>query len=564
MMEVAHHYVVVGQDYINGLCEGKPAWEIVVKTATATIVIYYLKDFLWQDVSLFERGKRTFFRLARKIPAVRDKIKEEISKIELDMTKEMNENINNGDYIISLPQTGMSNEQILAETAKYTAYGKYNWKMGSSSGTVYNCNSALTDLMTKVYGMSAWTNPLHPDVFPGVRKMEAEVIKMVCTMFNGGPEACGTMTSGGTESIILACKAYRDWAINVRGIKRPEMVVPSTVHAAFDKGAALLNMNIKHVPVDPVTMKVDVAAMKRMISRRTCMIVGSAPQFPHGVIDDIEAIGALGEKYGIPVHVDACLGGFLIPFMEDAGYKLPLFDFRAAGVTSISCDTHKYGYAPKGSSVIMYKEPSWRRHQFFVTPNWPGGIYATATIAGSRSGAIVAACWASMVYHGRHGYVTYTKKILQTAKKIEESCNKIQGIFVLGKPDVSVVALGSEDFNIYQIADEMTQRGWNLNALQFPSCIHIAVTTLHTEEGVAERFCNDLQEIVAKFFKDPPKDGGGSAAIYGMAQSIPDRSLVNEIAWCYLDSVYSTEKSQEEEESSEHKLNGDVKINGKP
>ena len=188
------------------------------------------------------------------------------------------------------------------------------------------------------------------------------------------------MTSGGTESIILAIKAYRDYARNEKGIENPNIVVPITAHAAFDKGAAMLDMPIIHVPVDPDTQRVNLQKMKRSINSSTCMLVGSAPQFPHGSIDDIEGIAALGLKYDIPVHVDACLGGFLIAFMRDAGYPLKPFDFSVPGVTSISADTHKYGFAPKGSSVILYSNRELRHQQWFTFPDWPGGIYATSTI----------------------------------------------------------------------------------------------------------------------------------------------------------------------------------------
>ncbi|XP_045595073.2 sphingosine-1-phosphate lyase [Procambarus clarkii] len=542
-MEAFQDYLVMAQEYVNHICDGKPAWEIILRTAGATIILMWAKNFLFRDESLLERGKKKFFKLARKVPVVKDRIEKEMEKLTVSMIDDLNKAVNNTSYLTELPENGWSPERIMEEAAQYIQFGRFKWETGCASGTVYNGNQALTDIMTKVYGMSAWTNPLHPDVFPGVRKMEAEVVRMCCTLFNGDTKSCGCMTAGGTESIILACKAYRDYAINVRGIKSPEMLVPASSHAAFDKGAQLLSVRIKHVPIDPVTMKVDMKAMKSMINRNTCMLVGSAPQFPHGVIDPIEEIAALGIKYNIPVHVDSCLGGFLIPFMEEAGYPLPLFDFRVTGVTSISADTHKYGYAPKGSSVIMYREAKWRHHQFFVTPDWQGGIYATATIAGSRSGGIVAASWAALVYHGRQGYVDYTRKIIQTAKKIEEGCRAIPGIFVCGKPDVSVVAFGSNKFNIYNLSDIMTKRGWNLNTLQFPSSIHLAVTVLHTQPGVADRFINDVREVTEDILKNPSKDVGENAALYGMAQSIPDRALVGELAWCYLDAVYSTKLS---------------------
>ncbi|XP_071550599.1 sphingosine-1-phosphate lyase 1 isoform X2 [Panulirus ornatus] len=509
-MENLFDYIIMAQEYVNQLCEGKPAWEIILRTAVTTIILVWAKSFLFKNESLLERGKKTVFKLARKVPAVKARIEEEIEKVAVSMTQDLNKAIENTPYLTKLPEEGWSPEQIMEEATKYTKFGSYNWESGCASGTVYNGNKTLTDIMTRVYGMSTWTNPLHPDVFPGVRKMEAEVVRMCCTLFNGDARSCGCMTTGGTESIIMACKAYREYAINVRGIKNPEILVPVSAHAAFDKGAQLLMMRIRHVPLDPVTMKVDMVAMRKMINRNTCMLAGSAPQFPHGVIDPIEEIGALGIECNIPVHVDACLGGFLIPFMDDAGFPLSPFDFRVKGVTSISADTHKYGYAPKGSSVIMYREAKWRHHQFFVTPDWQGGIYATATIGGSRSGGIVAACWAALMYHGIQGYVDYTRMVIETTKKIELGCRGIPGIFIYGKPEVSVVALGSKSFNIYALSDRMTKRGWNLNALQFPSSIHIAVTVLHTQPGVAERFITDIKEIAEELLKNPCKDSGGS------------------------------------------------------
>merc|ERR1712142_1221900 len=277
-----------------------------------------------------------------------------------------------------------------------------------------------------------------------------------------------------------------------------------------------------------------------MINKNTIMLVGSAPQFPHGSIDDIEAIAELGLKYNIPVHVDACLGGFLLAFMEDAGFHVRPFDFRVSGVTSISADTHKYGYAPKGSSVVLYNEPKWRHHQFFVTPDWPGGIYATPTIGGSRSGGIVAACWAAMLFFGKEGYIKTTKEIISTTRKITEALRNIPGIQIVGSPDVSVVAFDSKDFNIYGLSDGMKERGWALNALQFPSCVHLCVTRPHTLPGVAEKFIRDVTEITAEIMKDPSASNAGSAAMYGMAASIPDRSIVEDLTGVYLDALYYT------------------------
>jgi len=348
---------------------------------------------------------------------VQKKVAEETKKVRATLVDEFLEPSKHLDDVTELPDRGWSKQQVLDQTSLYLGLGEYDWANGKTSGTVYVGDEDHTALMTEVYGLAAWTNPLHPDTFPGVRKMEAEVVRVCCDMFNGDPDlSCGTMTSGGTESILLACKAYRDWARDVRGISHPVMVVPKTAHAAFDKAASILDMGIVHVQVDEKTQKVDLSAMRRAITSRTCMLVGSAPQFPHGSVDNIQAIAAMGLARGIPVHVDACLGGFLIAFMKEAGYPLPPFDFSVEGVTSISADTHKYGFAPKGSSVVLYSEPVYRHYQWFTVVDWPGGMYATVSIGGSRAGGIIAACWAALMKHGRQGYVESTKKIIKVTR----------------------------------------------------------------------------------------------------------------------------------------------------
>jgi len=519
---------------------GVDPWKIVAGTAGATLFVAYLYNLTQQRVPLSARVKKFIFKWAKSLPAVRKQIESEMGKMKESFEEEFGNSVDGIPYLKTLPHEGLSHHKILDETKLHLNLGDLDWAGGAMSGTVYNSSKELGELMTNVYGLAAWTNPLHPDAFPGLRKMEAEIVTMACSIFNGGADSCGCVTTGGTESIILACKAYRDLIREEKGVEVPEMLVPVTAHAAFDKAAAMLGMRIRHVPVDDVTKRVDVAAMKKMISRRTAMLVGSAPQFPHGSMDNIEAIAALGVKYDIPVHVDACLGGFLIAFMEDAGFPLPPFDFSVSGVTSISADTHKYGFAPKGSSVILYSNKKYRDYQWFCFPDWPGGIYATPTIGGSRAGGIIAACWAAMLFFGKEGYVQTTKEIITTTRKITEALQKIPGIQIVGVPDVSVIAFDSKDFNIYGLSDGMKKRGWALNALQFPSCVHLCVTRPHTLPGVAEKFIRDVTEITAEIMKDPSASDAGSAAMYGMAASIPDRSIVEDLTGVYLNALYYT------------------------
>lgn len=533
-------YLEEGRRQINSHCAHLEPWQIIGATVITTVGMLWVKGFLFQQESLTSRIKKQCFRLIRKIPFVGSAIQGQLNKALDDMSVSLCSLKNGMTYTNQLPSRGLSQSQVLDEIRQYQTLNEVQWEKGCVSGAVYWGDESLTKLLVKVYGDFAWSNPLHPDIFPGVRKMEAEVVRMSCTLFHGGPNSCGTVTSGGTESILMACKAYRDMAYE-RGVKYPEILAPVSVHAAFDKAAHYFGMKLVHIPLDQKTMKVDVKAMKRAISRNTAMLVCSAPQFPHGIMDPIEEVAKLAVRYNLPLHVDACLGGFLIVFMAKAGYTLAPFDFRVKGVTSISADTHKYGYAPKGSSVILYSDKKYRQYQYFVAPDWQGGIYASPSVAGSRPGGIIAACWATMMHMGENGYVDATRKIISTARKIRDEILKIEGVFVFGDPEVSVVAVGSHVFDIFRLSNALTSKGWNLNTLQYPSSIHICCTVLHTQPGVAQRFIEDVRQSVAVIMKNPQEKTTGMGAIYGMAQSIPDRSMVTEISRGFLDCLYSTE-----------------------
>ncbi|XP_077999226.1 sphingosine-1-phosphate lyase 1-like [Glandiceps talaboti] len=528
---------------INNYCTDVEAWQLILYTLVCTLVGVWLYAFLFDhELSLRKRIKLSFFRYVRYVPFVGTLIQKEIDKTKKNVAESLF-NVN-APYITSLPDKGLSEPEVLKLiNDNYETIEGSSWSSGKVSGAVYNGSEELTRLTTKVYGQFAWANPLHPDVFPGVRKMEAEVVSMCCKMFNGGPESCGTMTAGGTESILMACRAYREMAYD-RGIKRPEILAPISVHSAFDKAADYFKMKIVHVPQDDITMKCDVKAMARMINKNTCMLVGSAPQFPHGTVDPIDEMSKLAIKYKLPLHVDSCLGGFLVPFMEKAGFYVPPFDFRLEGVTSISADTHKYGYAPKGSSVIMYRNRNYRCRQYYINPDWQGGVYASPTIAGSRAGALIAATWAVMVHFGEQGYIEATRKIIETTRYIESGVAMIPGIYIVGKPEVSVIAIGSLDFNIFTLADDLTKRGWNLNSLQFPACVHLCVTILHTKEGIADMFLDDVKLCAENLLKSPKTKAEGQAAIYGLAQTLPDRSVISEVVTAFLDACYKTENSK--------------------
>ncbi|KAI7878282.1 sphingosine-1-phosphate lyase [Lichtheimia hyalospora FSU 10163] len=490
----------------------------------------------FKDLQLYV--KRAVFKQLRRLPSVQAKIDSELNKTLKDMEHSMFSR--EGENVVrqlTLPKHGYSEEQVMEQLKIFQNMRGKDWQGGRVSGTVYHGGQDLTNLLAEAYRMYAISNPLHPEVFPGVRRMEAESVQMVLNMYNAPTDGCGTMTSGGTESIIMACKAYRDMYKDLKGIKYPEMVVPDTIHAAFMKASGYFNIKIILVPVDPVTCQVDLKKMARAITRNTIMIAGSAVNYPHGTADDIVALGKLAKKHNIGLHVDCCLGSFVMPFLEKAGLPTVPFDFRVDGVTSISCDTHKYGFAPKGSSIVMYRNKKIRKYQYFLCSDWTGGIYASPSVAGSRPGALIAGCWTALMRIGEEGYLDSCKKIVGARQTIEDAVRSIPQLTVKGNPIGPVVAFGAkEPINIYDVGDMLAERGWDVSALQNPAALHISVTLPWVPS--AGDFAKDLKEIVAELVADPSKSKGSTAAIYGTAASIPDKSIIEDVAAGFIDLLY--------------------------
>ncbi|XP_042431427.1 sphingosine-1-phosphate lyase-like isoform X2 [Zingiber officinale] len=382
------------------------------------------------------------------------------------------------------------------------------------------------------------TNPLHQDVFQSVARFEAEVVAMTAALLGSkekifGGQICGNMTSGGTESILLAVKTSRDYMKAKKGITEPEMIIAGSAHSAYDKAAQYFKIKLWRVPVNKDYVA-DSKRIRQYINRNTIMIVGSAPGFPHGVIDPIEELGELATKYDICLHVDLCLGGFVLPFARKLGYPIPPFDFTVKGVTSISTDVHKYGLGPKGTSVVLYRNREIRKHQFVAVTEWSGGLYVSPTIAGSRPGGLIAGAWAAMMSLGLNGYLENTRQIMEVSKKIEKGIKEIPELFVVGHPQMTVIAFGSNDVNIFEVNDIMTLKGWHLNALQRPNSIHICVTLQHL--NVLEDFLRDLRESVKTVKQNPGPVEGGFAPLYGAAGKMPDRGIVQDLIVEFMDS----------------------------
>ncbi|MBL0712583.1 MAG: aminotransferase class V-fold PLP-dependent enzyme [Desulfosarcina sp.] len=474
----------------------------------------------------------------RKIPAVRTKIEADTASMMAEVAPALKPYKDRVETVATIPDNGRSHDRVLETMRRLMAHETDRWQDGYASGAVYHGDPAHIEFLNRVYALHSQANPLHADLWPSITKYEAEIVAMTAAMLGGrrtDDPVCGTLSSGGTESILLAMKTYRDRAREEKGIRRPELVVPVTAHAAFDKAAEYFGLKMIKIPVDR-HYRADVAAAARAMTRRTGVVVGSAPSFPHGMLDPIARLSELARRRGVGFHTDACLGGFVLPWARELGYAVPPFDFRLPGVTSMSADTHKYGYAAKGTSVVLYRTPALRRYQYFTIADWPGGLYFSPTLAGSRPGALSAACWAAMVTIGRDGYREATRRILKTAERIKAGIQKIPGLHILGDP-LWVIAFASRDLDIYRVMDAMGHKGWSLNGLHRPSCVHLCVTLRHTRPGVAQRFIDDLKASVAEVEKAPAAEGG-MAPVYGLAANLPLRGVVGDILKAYVDALY--------------------------
>jgi sphinganine-1-phosphate aldolase len=491
------------------------------------------------------RVAATAERLAVAIPAVRARLDSEYERLLAGMEASVKPYRGEAASFPRLPERGLGTGEVLRAVEDLADRERPRWRDGLASGAVYHGGDDHVEFLNRVYAATSQVNPLHADLWPSGAKFEAEIVAMTAAMLGGdaagdpGRQVVGTVTSGGTESILLAMKAYRDQARARAGwrARRPEVVAPSTAHVAFDKAAQCFGITLVRVPVGP-DHRADVAAMRRAVNRRTVALVGSAPSFPHGVVDPIEELAAVAAERGIGFHTDACLGGFVLPWARRLGYDVPGFDFRVPGVTSMSADTHKFGYAAKGTSVVLYRGAELRAHQYFTATDWPGGLYFSPTLAGSRPGGLSAACWAAMVATGEDGYLEATRRVLATGAAIRDGIAAIPQLRVLGDP-LWVIAFACDGADIYRVHEHMTRRGWSLNALQRPAAVHLCVTLRHTRPGVAERFLGDLRASVAEAQAEPA-GGPATAPVYGLAATIPFRGMVRDLLKRYIDLLYRT------------------------
>jgi sphinganine-1-phosphate aldolase len=394
---------------------------------------------------------------------------------------------------MQLPKSGTPRDVVFSRMRELKKQDA-DWRGGRTWSLIYPAGDDVDDVLREANNLYMFENALNPFRFPSLRQMEADVVSMTTGLLNGGDEAAGTMTSGGTESILMAVKTARDRAREERGVTRPEMLVPVSAHPAFAKAAKYLCVEMKPIPLRG-DLRADVGAAAKLITDDTVLIVGSAPNYPHGVIDPIPELAALAAARNISFHTDACVGGFLLPFLERLGHRVPPFDFRVPGVTTISADVHKYGYCTKGASVIAHRNQATLQYQFFLYDQWPGGTYGSPALAGARAAAPIAASWAVMQYLGEAGYMRLASVVWETTQRLRAGIEATPGLHIWGNPDASLLAFGSNDLDIMAVGDIMDDRGWHLDRQRNPAALHMMVTPNHAT--IVDQFLADLRDAAA-------------------------------------------------------------------
>jgi sphinganine-1-phosphate aldolase len=424
-----------------------------------------------------------------------------------------------------IPERGRAADELLGELGAMKS-ADTDWRGGRVFSLVYHAGEAHEELLLRAHALYASANLLNPMAFRSLRRMEAEVTQMVASLLNGPPSTVGCVTSGGTESILCAVATYREHARKKRPwIRRPVIVAPRTIHPAFDKAAYLYGVELRKVDVDDEQRAIP-EEMERAIGRRTIALVVSAPQYPHGSLDPVAAVGAVAARHKLPLHVDACVGGFMLPWLERMGRVREPWDFRVPAVTSMSADLHKYAYTGKGASMLLWRSMDWMKHQFFVASDFPGGIYVSPTMIGTRPGGPIAAAWAALQGQGADGYMALTGAAAAAADAIRDGIRGIPGLALIGRPDSTIVAWGAAPGgpDVYAIADRLEARGWAVDRTQSPPGIHLTCTANH--RAIADDYVRDVRAAADEVRANPALARQPQAVMYGMMAKIPVRGLV--------------------------------------
>jgi len=392
-----------------------------------------------------------------------------------------------------IPKTGID-EKDLFEYMENSMHSDIDWRSGKTFGAIYYPGEKYSKAISKAYLKYMHENAFDPQLFSSILTMENELVQQTASLFSSNQKLFGNLTSGGTESIFLSLLSARNWSNKQKTIKNPEVILSSSAHPAFLKAMNFLKIKPVIVPTKK-DFNLNLNGFKEAINQNTILLVASAPAYPTGMIDPISELSILALENKLLLHVDACIGGFLLSYLKKCNYNIPPFDFNLDGVSSLSVDLHKYAYAPKGSSVLLYRNDELRKQQFSVYPNWEGGIYGSTSFLGTKPGGIVAASWFALNHIGENGYIELTQKTMSATKVIYDFIQKSEHLSLIGNPIMSLIAFHSEKYDIYHIADELSNLGWYIGRLQNPRGIHLVVSQIHAD-GAAENFIADLQSVL--------------------------------------------------------------------
>jgi glutamate/tyrosine decarboxylase-like PLP-dependent enzyme len=469
--------------------------------------------------------------------------------------------------MISFPEKNESPEKIMLRIDTMSSEDAA-WENGKVFGFIYKPPREAAEFIEEVFGRYFYHSTLNPFTFPSICRMENEIVGMVAQLLHGERHTVGNITTGGTESILMAIKIARDKGLKEKKIYQPEIILPKTAHPAFDKASQLLQVKPVYIALDR-EYRADTQEVERRINQNTVMIVGSAPCFPYGVIDDIPTLGSIAKKYDILFHVDACMGGMMLPFL-DMDYPVPDFDFRVKGVSSISVDPHKFGYGPKACSILLLRHRRLRRYQFFIKSDWPGGIFASTSVSGTRGGGPVAGTWAMLRYAGKQAYHEITSRVMSAREKlllfIDENQDQLQ---LIGKPAMGVLAITSKELDIHAMGDLLDEKGWKLDRLQNPAALHLTIS--ETNYATMDQFISDLRIVLQKLkekdvkhilesrkirslsgvldllpsslikhlIRKHGKGDDDTSTLYGLSGSIKKRKNMDVLVFNILDKTYS-------------------------
>jgi sphinganine-1-phosphate aldolase len=398
---------------------------------------------------------------------------------------------------MTLPASGLPQDEVLSRLVEMKS-NDVRWRDGNSFTLAYNAGADVLAIAEEAYRQFSTENALNTDAFPSLRRIQSDVVGIVGDWLHAGPDGAGFMTTGGTESILMAVKAARERGRAERGITNPNVVLPTSAHAAFEKGCYYFGLESRRVPVRD-DWRADVDAMAAAVDDNTVLIVGSAPQYPQGVVDPIPAIAAVAAERGINCHVDACMGGVTLTYLARLGYPVPPWNFSVDGVTSISVDLHKFGYTAKGASVIMHRTKRLRAYQTFVTDNWLGGLYGSSGVLGTKSGGPMGAAWAVLHYLGDEGYLRVTQAAKTACDNLATAVRGIPELQLWAQPEATLLSFGATDPNtldVLAVADALWRRGWFLDRQGPPASLHCTVNAVHATR--IDDFVDALRDSVSE------------------------------------------------------------------